>query len=98
RHIFIEVSLNKVLHPGVSSEQREDGNVARYSIYPKGAYILHMIRMMMYDQRDGDTKFQALKCRVIVSSTRLPATILFRERSPIVGQGLDQTRLSHPRW
>jgi hypothetical protein len=28
-------------------------NVPRYLIYPKGAYILHMIRMMMYDQRNG---------------------------------------------
>lgn len=36
------------------------GNVARFSIYPKGAYILHMIRMMMYDQRKGDEKFQAM--------------------------------------
>ncbi len=36
------------------------GNVARYSIYPKGAYILHMIRMMMYQSSDGDAKFQAM--------------------------------------
>ncbi len=28
------------------------GNATRYLIYPKGAYILHMLRMMMYDQRD----------------------------------------------
>ena len=36
------------------------GSVARYSIYPKGAYILHMIRMMMYQSRDGDARFQAM--------------------------------------
>lgn len=36
------------------------GNVARYSIYPKGAYILHMIRMMMYDARAGDEKFRVM--------------------------------------
>jgi hypothetical protein len=30
-------------------------------IYPKGAYVLHMLRMMMYDQRgDGDAKFRAM--------------------------------------
>ncbi|MBA2734418.1 MAG: carboxypeptidase regulatory-like domain-containing protein [Acidobacteria bacterium] len=30
-------------------------------VYPKGAYILHMIRMMMYDQRaGGDTKFREM--------------------------------------
>ncbi len=36
------------------------GSVARYSIYPKGAYILHMIRMMMYEQGDGDAKFKVM--------------------------------------
>ncbi|MDT4968245.1 MAG: hypothetical protein QOJ64_2982 [Acidobacteriota bacterium] len=37
------------------------GNVARFMIYPKGAYILHMLRMMMYDQRGGgDKKFIAM--------------------------------------
>jgi len=37
------------------------GAVARFMIYPKGAYILHMLRMMMYNQRDGgDKRFQAM--------------------------------------
>lgn len=38
------------------------GSVARFSIYPKGAYILHMIRMMMYDQQGGtgDARFQKM--------------------------------------
>jgi len=38
------------------------GGVARFSIYPKGAYILHMIRMMMYDQQggSGDSRFQKM--------------------------------------
>ena len=36
------------------------GGVAQNLIYPKGAYILHMIRMMMYEQRNGDAKFQAM--------------------------------------
>jgi hypothetical protein len=37
------------------------GNVARAMIYPKGAYILHMLRMMMYDQHSGgDTKFREM--------------------------------------
>lgn len=38
------------------------GGIARYSIYPKGAYILHMIRMMMYDQQggSGDSRFQKM--------------------------------------
>jgi hypothetical protein len=29
-------------------------------VYPKGAYILHMIRMMMYSQRNGDDDFRAM--------------------------------------
>ncbi len=36
------------------------GGVARYLIYPKGAYILHMLRMMMYDSKTGDARFQAM--------------------------------------
>src|SRR6267378_4461760 len=36
------------------------GNVARALIYPKGAYILHMIRMMMFDKQSGDSRFQKM--------------------------------------
>ncbi len=37
------------------------GGVARYLIYPKGAYILHMLRMMMFDQSNGgDRRFQEM--------------------------------------
>jgi len=37
------------------------GGVARYLIYPKGAYILHMLRMMMYSpQKGGDQRFQEM--------------------------------------
>ncbi|HEX6186590.1 MAG TPA: carboxypeptidase regulatory-like domain-containing protein [Pyrinomonadaceae bacterium] len=36
------------------------GNVARFMIYPKGAYILHMLRMMFHDPRDGDRRFQVM--------------------------------------
>jgi hypothetical protein len=31
-------------------------NAARALIYPKGAYVLHMIRMMMFDPRNGGDK------------------------------------------
>src|SRR5436189_35490 len=34
------------------------GGITRRLIYPKGAYILHMIRMMMHDNRDGDKLFK----------------------------------------
>ncbi|HEY0765819.1 MAG TPA: carboxypeptidase regulatory-like domain-containing protein [Pyrinomonadaceae bacterium] len=37
------------------------GGAARFLIYPKGAYILHMIRMMMYAQnKGGDARFQEM--------------------------------------
>lgn len=37
------------------------GNVAQRMIYPKGAYILHMLRMMMHDRtKGGDALFQAM--------------------------------------
>ncbi len=37
------------------------GGAARFLIYPKGAYILHMLRMMMYSQtKGGDARFQAM--------------------------------------
>lgn len=37
------------------------GGVARRLIYPKGAYILHMLRMMMFQPKgDGEARFQAM--------------------------------------
>jgi aminopeptidase N len=37
------------------------GSVAHNMIYPKGAFILHMIRMMMYDSKGGgDGRFIAM--------------------------------------
>jgi hypothetical protein len=34
-------------------------DVYRSLIYPKGAFILHMIRMMMWSPKDGDARFKA---------------------------------------
>jgi hypothetical protein len=36
------------------------GGVARFMIYPKGAYILHMLRMMLYDHTTRDSRFKAM--------------------------------------
>jgi len=36
------------------------GAAYQFLVYPKGAYILHMIRMMMYQPGEGDAKFQAM--------------------------------------
>lgn len=36
------------------------GGVSRFLLYPKGAYVLHMIRMMMYDDVERDVRFQTM--------------------------------------
>jgi hypothetical protein len=36
------------------------GAAYQFLVYPKGAYILHMLRMMMADQRTGDKRFMAM--------------------------------------
>ena len=41
-----------------TSNSRVGGGITRRLIYPKGAYILHMIRMMMYDKQNGDKQFK----------------------------------------
>jgi aminopeptidase N len=41
-----------------ANNSRTGGGITRRLIYPKGAYILHMIRMMMYDTRNGDERFK----------------------------------------
>jgi hypothetical protein len=40
------------------SNSRTGYQLTRRLIYPKGAYILHMIRMMMYDNHTGDQHFK----------------------------------------
>jgi aminopeptidase N len=41
-----------------ASNSRTGGGITRRLIYPKGAYVLHMIRMMMFDTRNGDKVFK----------------------------------------
>jgi hypothetical protein len=46
---------------GYRLNNAKTGGVAQFLIYPKGAYILHMLRMMMYEPRkSGDARFQAM--------------------------------------
>jgi len=42
-----------------ANSSRAGFNVTRRLIYPKGAYILHMIRMMMWSNKTGDETFKA---------------------------------------
>ena len=41
-----------------TSNSRTGFDTTRRLIYPKGAYILHMLRMMMHDNRTGDQLFK----------------------------------------
>jgi hypothetical protein len=36
------------------------GAVYQFLVYPKGAYILHMLRMLMWDPKTGDAAFKAM--------------------------------------
>jgi hypothetical protein len=46
---------------GYRLNNAKTGGVARRMIYPKGAYILHMLRMLMYDPaKGGDARFIAM--------------------------------------
>jgi len=40
------------------SNSRTGTRLTRDLIYPKGAYILHMVRMMMWDRKTGDQNFK----------------------------------------
>jgi hypothetical protein len=42
-----------------ANSSRTGFGVTRRLIYPKGAYVLHMIRMMMWDKKTGDQNFIA---------------------------------------
>jgi hypothetical protein len=41
-----------------ANNSRTGAGITRRLIYPKGAYVLHMIRMMMYDNHNGDERFK----------------------------------------
>jgi hypothetical protein len=41
-----------------TSNSRTGFDTTRRLIYPKGAYVLHMLRMMMHDNRTGDQHFK----------------------------------------
>jgi hypothetical protein len=47
---------------GYRLNNAKTGSIARVMIYPKGAFILHMLRMMMYDNRGGtrDDRFSKM--------------------------------------
>jgi Peptidase family M1 domain len=43
-----------------ANNSRTGYDITRRLIYPKGAYVLHMLRMMMHDNRTGDQRFKEM--------------------------------------
>jgi hypothetical protein len=50
------------------------GNVSGDLLYPKGAYVLHMLRMMMWNRDEGDAKFKAMLRDFIATHRNTPVT------------------------
>lgn len=48
------------VYMGYRLDTARTGSVTRRVIYPKGGFILHMLRMMMWDPQTGDQKFSAM--------------------------------------
>jgi len=56
------------------SSPKAGWNIYRYLVYPKGAYILHMVRMMMWSQKEGDARFKTMMQDFVASHRLQPAT------------------------
>ena len=50
------------------------GNITQNLIYPKGAYVLHMLRMMMWNREQGDAKFKVMLRDFIATHKNKPIT------------------------
>lgn len=53
---------------------RSGFDIPRRLIYPKGGYVLHMIRMMMWEPKAGDEKFRALMQEFVRTYSNQPAS------------------------
>jgi hypothetical protein len=57
-----------------ANNSRTGGGVTRRLIYPKGAYVLHMLRLMMFDNKTGDAQFKAMMHDFVDTYRGKPAT------------------------
>lgn len=57
-----------------AASTRTGFDLAGRLIYPKGAYILHMIRMMMWDVQSGDQRFKEMMKEFVKTYSNCPAT------------------------
>ena len=56
------------------SNSRSGFDITRRLIYPKGAYVLHMVRMMMWDRKTGDQPFREMMQDFVKTYANQPAT------------------------
>jgi hypothetical protein len=56
------------------STEKTGWDVYESLVYPKGAYILHMIRMMMWSPKEGDDRFKATMHDLLNTYRLQPAT------------------------
>jgi aminopeptidase N len=56
------------------SSPKAGWNIYQDLVYTKGAYILHMIRMMMWSQKDGDARFKTMMHDFVASHLLQAAT------------------------
>lgn len=56
------------------SNSKADFDTYRRLVYPKGAYIVHMIRMLMWDPKEGDKAFKAMMHDFVQTYRGQPAT------------------------
>jgi hypothetical protein len=57
-----------------ASNTRTGYDIYRRLVYPKGAYVLHMLRMMMHDNRTGDQQFREMMQDFVKTYTGKDAT------------------------
>ena len=59
---------------GYRLDSGRTGAIATSLIYPKGAYVLHMLRMMMWNREAGDVKFKVMLRDFIATHRNRPVT------------------------
>jgi hypothetical protein len=57
-HGFRAIDAGPLVMGARVANSREGFGTYQRLVYPKGAYVLHMIRQMMWDRKDGDARFK----------------------------------------
>jgi aminopeptidase N len=82
------------------SSERTGWNIYQDLVYPKGAFILHMIRMMMWSPKDGDARFIDMM-HDFVSTYRLKAATTEDFKAMVekhMTQGMDLENAHNMDW